>query len=175
MKKIILLIIVAMISLGAGVTARSGWPLLEKPAQPLPAFNLSDLSGKQHSISEWRGKILIINFWATWCPPCKKEIPEFVALQKQYGDQGLQFIGVAIDDKKSVGDFLSSTPINFPVLIAEDEGIALAHKLGDISGTVPFTIVVNAEDQIIHQHPGNFSKEQILEIVAPLLAKSKSR
>jgi thiol-disulfide isomerase/thioredoxin len=174
MKKITLFAIIALISLATGMMTRNGWSFLEKTSQPLPAFSLSDLSGKQHDIAEWKGKILIINFWATWCPPCKKEIPEFTALQKQYSAQGLQFIGVTIDDKDSVVDYLSSTKINYPVLMAEDEGIALAHKLGDISGTVPFTIVVNAEGQIIHRHPGNFSKEQILEIVTPLLANKSS-
>jgi thiol-disulfide isomerase/thioredoxin len=174
MKKIILFLIIAIISLATGMMTRNGWTFLEKTNQPLPAFSLTDLSGKQHDISEWRGKILIINFWATWCPPCKKEIPEFIALQKQYSSQGLQFIGLAIDDKEAVKEYLNQAPVNYPVLIAEEEGIALAHKLGDISGTVPFTVVVNREGQIIYRHPGNFSKVQILEIVAPLFANGQS-
>jgi thiol-disulfide isomerase/thioredoxin len=174
MKKLIVLISIALISLATGMMARNGWSFLENKSQPLPPFSLSDLSGKTHDIAEWRGKVLVINFWATWCPPCKKEIPEFMAVQKQYSSQGLQFIGVAIDDKEAVKEYLSQAPINYPVLIAEEEGLALAYKMGDISGTVPFTVVVSKEGQILHRHPGNFSKEQILEIVGPLLINSQS-
>lgn len=173
MKKVILIGIAAIISLGVGLLARNGWPVLDSVKQPLPVFSLPDLSGKLHSASEWQGKTLIINFWATWCPPCKKEIPEFIALQKLYADQGLQFIGVAIDEKDSVDEYLSFIDINYPILIASDEGVALAHKLGNLSDSVPYTIVVNAEGQIIHRHQGEFSKEQIVEIIKPLLTRNK--
>ncbi len=174
MKKIALFVIIGSIALAAGVMSRNGWSFLDKTTQPLPAFNLPDSSGKPHDIAEWRGKILIINFWATWCPPCKKEIPEFITLQNQYSAQGLQFIGVALEDKESVREYMNTVKINYPVLIAEDQGIALAFKLGDISGTVPFTVVVDQNGQIIYRHQGNFSKDQILSVIAPLLTGKKS-
>ncbi len=174
MKKIALFIIIGSISLTAGIMSRNGWSFLDKATQPLPAFNLPDSSDKPHDIAEWRGKILIINFWATWCPPCKKEIPEFIELQNQYSAQGLQFIGVALEDKESVHEYMNTVKINYPVLIAEDQGIALAFKLGDISGTVPFTVVVDQNGQIIYRHQGNFSKDQILSVIAPLLTGKKS-
>lgn len=174
MKKIALFIIIGSISLAVGVMSRNGWSFLDKTTQPLPTFNLPDSSGKPHDIAEWRGKILIINFWATWCPPCKKEIPEFITLQNQYSAQGLQFIGVALEDKESVREYMKTVKINYPVLIAEDQGIALAFKLGDISGTVPFTVVVDQNGQIIYRHQGNFSKDQILSVIAPLLTGKKS-
>ncbi|NOT13058.1 MAG: TlpA family protein disulfide reductase [Methylococcaceae bacterium] len=170
MKKNLLFIIIATLAITSGVLTRNSWSL-KQTTIPLPAFNLSDLSGKQHDISEWKGKILIINFWATWCPPCKKEIPEFIALQNDYSDQGLQFIGVAIDNRNDVNEFLTTIKINYPILIAEDEGIALINKLGDTSGTVPFTVVVDPDGQIIYRHPGNFSKNQIMALVGPLLTK----
>ena len=102
---------------------------LNKPAQCLYlTINLPDVFGNIHSISEWQGKILIINFWATWCPPCRKEIPEFIALQEQYSAKGLQFIGIAIDDQDSVQEYLVSTKINYPMLIGGVTGIALAQS-----------------------------------------------
>jgi thiol-disulfide isomerase/thioredoxin len=174
MKKIALFLLIGSISLAVGVMSRNGWSFRDKPSQPLPAFNLPDSSDKPHDISEWRGKILIINFWATWCPPCKKEIPEFISLQNQYSAQGLQFIGVALEDKESVREYMNTVKINYPVLIAEDQGIALAFKLGDISGTVPFTVVVDQNNDIIYRHQGNFSKDQILSVIAPLLDGKKS-
>jgi thiol-disulfide isomerase/thioredoxin len=174
MSKPILLILVAVISLGAGVVARSGWPTVEQPKQALPAFALTDLSGKQRNMNEWRGKILIINFWATWCPPCRKEIPEFIALQNDYSAQGLQFIGIAIEDKTSVVDFLKNLAINYPILIGENDGIALAHSLGNLSDSVPFSVVVDAQGQVIHRHQGEFSRQQIVEIITPLLTDAKT-
>lgn len=170
MKPTGLIIIAAVLALGGGIMARGFLsPVEQTSPMPLPDFNLPDVSGNLHSISEWQGKILIINFWATWCPPCRKEIPEFVALQKQYSAKGLQVIGVAIDDQNSVEEFLVSNKINYPILIAGVTGIALAQQLGNTVDAVPFTVVVNQQGQIIHQHPGEFSQEQIMEIITPLL------
>ena len=101
--------------------------------------------------------------------PACKEIPEFIALQEQYAAKGLQFIGIAIDDQEPVKEYLAKTKINYPILIGGDTGIALAHQLGNIIDAVPFTVVVNQQGQIIHQHPGEFSREQIMEIINPLI------
>ncbi len=127
------------------------------------------MSGDQRNVSEWQGKILVINFWATWCPPCRKEIPEFVALQEQYGDKGLQFVGIAIEDREPVSEYLNTIKINYPILIGGDKGIALAQQLGNIINAVPFTIVVNPQGQVIHRQPGEFSREKVLEIISPLM------
>ncbi|CAA9890330.1 Redoxin domain-containing protein [Candidatus Methylobacter favarea] len=170
MKRAALIGLVAAIALGAGISAARFLAHLEKTRQsPLPEFSLADLSGVQHSIYEWQGKILIINFWATWCPPCRKEIPEFIALQEQYATKGVQFIGVAIDEQEAVSRYLSSTKINYPVLMGEDKGIALAHQLGNIIDAVPFTLVVDQQRQIIHRQPGEFSRDEILKIILPLM------
>ncbi|MDD5462290.1 MAG: TlpA disulfide reductase family protein [Methylococcales bacterium] len=170
MKKTGLFIIVALLALGGGIVTKE---LLSKTAQtsqsPLPEFNLPDVSGNPHSISEWQGKILIINFWATWCTPCRKEIPEFIALQEQYAARGLQFIGIAIDDQDAVKKYLTSIKINYPILIGDVTGISLAHQLGNSIDAVPFTIIVDRQGQIVHRHPGEFSKEQITEIITPLI------
>ena len=170
MKATGLIIIAAVLALGGGILARG----LLSPAEqtspaPLPDFNLADVSGNQHTISEWQGKIRVINFWATWCPPCLKEIPEFIALQEQYAAKGLQFIGIAIDDQEPVTEYLATIKINYPILISGDTGIGLAHQLGNIVDAVPFTVVVNQQGQIIYRHQGEFSKEQILKIIEPLL------
>ncbi len=165
-----LILIAALLALGAGIMARGFLSPTEstKPT-PLPDFSLPDVAGNQHSISEWQGKIRVINFWATWCPPCLKEMPEFIALQEQYADKGLQFIGIAIDDQEPVEKYLASTKVNYPILIGDITGIALAHQLGNIVDAVPFTVIVNQQGQIIHQQPGEFSKEQIMKIITPLL------
>ena len=129
MKSTGLIIIVALLALGGGILAKGLLsPVEQTSPMPLPDIYLPDVSGNQHSVSEWQGKILVINFWATWCPPCLKEIPEFMALQEQYADKGLQFIGIAIDDQDAVEEYLVSNKINYPILIGGVTGIALANN-----------------------------------------------
>lgn len=170
MKKTALIFSLAIIALSLGLTTRHFSAASEKThATPLPAFSLLDLSDQQHNISEWKDKVLVINFWATWCTPCLKEIPDFVTMQSQYEDRGLQFIGIALDDKEPVAEFASSTKINFPILLGGENGIALAKQLGNLVQAVPYTIIVNRKGQIIHTHPGELSKERLLDIVKPLL------
>ena len=165
-----LFIILAVLALGGGIATRVFYSSNKLFTPPLLSdFSLNDVSGKQHNIIEWQGKIRIINFWATWCPPCIKEIPEFVSLQEQYASKGLQFIGIAIDDEVSVKEYLVKTKINYPILIADLEGIALAHQLGNSVDAVPYTLIVDQQGTIIHQHGGAFSKEQIIEVISPIL------
>lgn len=142
-------------------------PQMQQPI-PLMEFSLADISGNIRSISEWQGKILIINFWATWCPPCLKEIPEFIELQSEYAEQNVQFIGIAIDKPHLVDDYLSFIDINYPILIAETEGGKLSHKLGNTFDAIPYTVIVNQQSQIIFRHPGELSKQKLHGLIEPL-------
>lgn len=170
MKYTLLLIIAAVLALGGGIMAKRYVTTLENSSpMPLTDFSLQDLAGKPHRLSDWQGKVRVINFWATWCPPCLKEIPEFIAMQQQYSAQGLQFIGIAIDDKAAVAEFVNTTPINYPVLMASAEGIGLARELGNRFDTVPFSVIVDQHGSIIYRQQGELSREQILEIITPLL------
>ncbi len=170
MRQFLILFIVAIVALAGGITVKHYSQTPEQIAvSALPEFTLSDLSGQQHRTSEWRGKILVINFWATWCPPCLKEIPEFIKLQKQYTGQNLQFIGVAIDDDFAVADFIKTTPINYPNLLGQEQGISLAEQLGNAAGVLPFTVIVDPQGQIIHRQHGELSVEKILTVIKPLL------
>lgn len=131
----------------------------------LPMFSLPDTSEKMHAISEWQGKTLVINFWATWCQPCLKEIPEFIQLQKQYEKKNVQFIGIAIDELPAVMRYKNTVAINYPILISgEWEGFDLAQQLGNSSNTVPYTVVVNSVGNIIYRHAGAVKKDDLVTV-----------
>jgi thiol-disulfide isomerase/thioredoxin len=176
MKRSILIVTVAIIAFVGGLSVRN---LLSSPLdkakvsedshQKLTEFSLPDLSGKPHNINEWQGKVLVINFWATWCPPCLKEMPAFEAIHAEYEKKGLQFIGIALDDADLVKEFIASKLITYPILLGEDQGTKLAHDLGNIVNTVPFTVIVNKQGLVVKSHMGELTREQLLEIITPLL------
>jgi len=165
----ILIFFVSAIALIGGVYVQT---LSKEPSSiSIPALEISlpDVSGKQRNLSEWQGKIRIINFWATWCPPCLEEIPEFIKLQNEFKNNNLQFIGIAIEDKETVEKYLKDNPVNYPMLIGGDNAVTLAQQLGNIVNAVPFSLIVNQQGQIIHRQPGELSREKIIEIITPLL------
>jgi peroxiredoxin len=174
MKRSALIFAVAVVAFVSGISVRG---LLSSPLESasqtnqtkLPEFSLPDLSNQRHNIKEWQGKLLVINFWATWCPPCLKEMPEFVALQNEFSGKGLQFIGIALDDLEPVKEFVDSHKITYPILLGEDQGMKIAHDLGNIVNTVPFTVIVDKKGNIIKQKMGTLTREELLNVVSPLL------
>lgn len=134
-----------------------------------PAFELTDTEGKLRNVDEWNGKVLLINFWATWCPPCKKEMPAFMELQEQYADKGFQVIGIALDDLESVSDFVDTLGVNYPALIAEYAGIELSTEYGNQLGALPFSVFVDRNGKIVKTKTGELSKQQTESIILPLL------
>jgi len=114
--------------------ARRGGPPAPRLTQssPAPDFSLESLDGKSLRLSDLKGKAVLLNFWATWCSPCKIEMPWFVDLQRQYGPQGLQIVGVAMDDasKEDIAKFAKDMGVNYPILIGKE-------SVGDLYGGVP--------------------------------------
>jgi len=124
-----------------------------------PDFQLPDLNGKPHAVNEWDGKILVVNFWATWCTPCRHEIPFFNKLQAKYAKQGVQFVGVALDDINAVKRFLTVIPIDYPVLIGDDEAIPIAKAYGNSEGVLPYTVFIDKQGNIISIAEGGLSED----------------
>lgn len=174
MKKVLLIALVASLAAIAGFVVRQNMqrPAVNEYTAGQLNFSYPDINGQLQSIGQWHGKILVINFWATWCGPCLKEIPEFISLQQQYQASNVQFIGIAIEDRQPVADYLQRVKVNYPMLIAGDAGGTLARQLGNIINAVPFTVIVNQNGQIIHRQPGELSKTQFLEVLEPLLTKN---
>ncbi len=118
-------------------------------------FNLSDINGKKVRLSDFKGKVVILDFWATWCPPCKMEIPSFIELYKQYKNDGLVVIGVAIDNEIKVKNFVKEYKVNYPILIADETTII---KYGGIRG-IPTTFIIDKNGNIKNQYVGYRPKE----------------
>jgi len=135
----------------------------------LPTFSLPDLEGKAHTGAEWQGKILLLNFWATWCPPCRKEMPGFINLQDEYRDEGFQVVGIAIDEIDAVRDFSDTLGVNYVILIGETDAIALSSKLGNHFGALPYSVLVDREGLIRMVKPGELSEAALEAELAKLL------
>lgn len=140
-------------------------------SKPVPArpFTLPDTKGTAHNLSQWKGKVVVLNFWATWCPPCLKEIPEFVKLQKEFGGKGLQFIGIAIDDVQEVEEFIEMHEVNYPVLVGEENASEIAFMYGNQLGVLPFSVVINRKGDVISRHKGELQPQKLKKILLPLL------
>ena len=130
---------------------------------PRPEFAMQDINGKIRNIKDWDGKVILLNFWATLCPPCRKEMPGFVELQKEYGDQGLQIIGIAMDNEQSVRVFAKEIQVNYPLMAGDTETIELAKRYGDTIGALPFTAIINRKGEISSTFAGELSKSRALE------------
>ncbi len=134
-----------------------------------PLFKLKDLEGKVRDVKEWDGQVLMINFWATWCPPCRKEIPAFVELQEKYKNKGFTIVGIALDEKQAVIDFTDPMGVNYPILMGDSEGIKLSKAYGNRLGVLPFTVIIDRKGNIIHRQRTGLTYEQVEGMVKPLL------
>ena len=128
-------------------------------------FAAADLNGQIRNIKEWDGKIIFLNFWATWCPPCKKEIPAFIELQKAYGDQGLQIISIAIDEEEDVREYAKEMGMNYPIFATPTEGSMLAKRYGNGIGVLPYTVIINRDSEISNTFLGELSKKRAKELL----------
>lgn len=139
------------------------------PAAALFEARFNDLNGTMQPLSQWRGKILVVNFWATWCPPCREEIPEFIRLQDKYGQQGLLFIGIAIDQKDKVQAYADEMGINYPILLGELEAIDLAKRAGNRLGGLPYTVIIDRHGKIAASEIGGLTQAKLDTLIKPLL------
>ena len=131
-----------------------------------PGFSLTDINGKPLSLAQYKGKVVLLDFWATWCAPCKVEIPHFIALQDKYGTQGLQIVGLSLDDDaKPVVKFAEQMKINYPIAIADEK---LASKYGGVLG-LPIAFVIDKEGRIVHKHVGETAPDVFEKEVAELI------
>jgi len=159
-----------VVSVGLAAAAAGFWlgaPRVDA-ARALPQGALPDLDGRMRELKEWAGTPLVINFWATWCPPCREELPLLVSAQRRYAGR-VQLIGVAIDQRAAVERFVAELPLNYPQLIGLDAGLSWSAALGNGPGSLPYTVFVNAEGKITHTKLGGLGERELEELLRPIL------
>jgi thiol-disulfide isomerase/thioredoxin len=144
-------------------------PLPEAAGPALLQATLPDLAGAPQRLEQWKGKVIVINFWATWCAPCRDEIPALIKAQEQMGARGLQVVGIAIDQLDKVKPYAAEMGINYPILIGELEAIDLARQAGNELGALPFTVVLDRAGNAVRSELGRVTERKLDVLVGPLL------
>lgn len=140
----------------------------EAPAQAA-AFRLLDLDGEAHTLADFSGRFVLLNFWATWCPPCREEIPLLIAAQTRHGVHGLQVVGIAVDSAEAVAGFHVQTPFNFPSLLGGDDVLRLIGDYGNAAGVLPYSVLIGPDGRVLARHRGAFTADTLATLVAKYL------
>jgi thiol-disulfide isomerase/thioredoxin len=128
------------------------------PKTPLPEFRVRTLDGEEVSALSLRGRWVVVNFWATWCPPCVREIPDFIALQNEFGPERVRFLGLSVDDGEDVvRQFAARVSLNYPVAVVDEEVVGL---FGGVDG-LPTTFLVDPDGQMVNRHTGLITREEL--------------
>ena len=167
--------IIAFLGVGAAAGI-AGWLLSTRGALPLGSAQelrstqFTDLEGKARSLAEWEGRVRVVNFWATWCAPCREEIPMLVSLRDHLLASGVEFIGIAIDQAPKVAEFVRTARISYPILMAGAATFDLVRALGNPSGGLPFTVVLDKKGGVAHRNLGLVTREKIEQQVREALS-----
>ena len=162
----------------AGIIGAAGMFLLsERSSTSAPSLSANalyttqfvDLENKPVMIGRWQGKILLINFWASWCGPCKTEIPHLIDAQKSFAGKNVQVLGIAVDSLQNAKDFSGRLGINYPILVNQDGAIALSQKLGNVLGVLPFTVLIDQNGNVKAVEVGMLNESKINKLVDMLL------
>lgn len=163
----------ALAALGAGVwfgrSSLMGPPASGQPATALLGVSLPDPDGREQPLSQWKGKVLVVNFWATWCAPCREEMPMFMRLQQERGAQGIQFVGIAVDSVDKVRQFADELKLNYPTLIGGFGAMELSKTFGNTIMALPFTVIVDREGRVAHTQLGPLKEPQLSSILGQLV------
>jgi len=138
--------------------------------QALLQATLPDSEGGAQSLSQWRGRILVVNYWATWCPPCRDEMPGFSKLHSRYAARGVQFVGIAIDEAAKVRDFARATPVSYPLLVADQPFAETARALGNEPLAMPYTVVIDREGKLRAAVLGRVHEDALVGLLEGLVS-----
>lgn len=144
----------------------------EGSAERFYRLSLPDHLGQAQSIGQWRGQVMVLNYWATWCPPCKKEIPDLVRISRDFVDKGVVVVGLSIDDGERVRAFRDTLAMPYPVLVGDHSVLELSATLGNPTQGLPFTLLVGRDGQIVRRYIGLLDPQELRSDIKDLLAKA---
>lgn len=153
-------------------TAQNSDVKTSKNAWKMPAFNLQGLDGRYHRLKEWQGKVIVLNFWASWCAPCQYEISDLIRYQKNLSDKGLQIVSLGLDEERMLRNVHRSLEINYPVLILNPESSeteTILEQWGNQQRMIPYNVVIDRSGDIKYIHRGQLDEESFQEYILPLL------
>jgi thiol-disulfide isomerase/thioredoxin len=163
----VLIGVAALLALGIGIYAGFRQIVAGKSAvNAAYSMTLPDLQMHNQSFSQWKNKTLLINYWATWCAPCREEIPALIRIQSRNSGKNLQIVGIALDSPDQARAFAKSLGINYPVFVANMSTLDLLHSLGDDIGALPFTIVLSPGGRGAESHLGALTEPQMESLIA---------
>lgn len=174
MGQIRFLALVLVVSLAAGIAgfvAARHWYAAQSAeiGTAAPDVYLVELDGQRRPLSHWRGKLLLVNFWASWCAPCIKEIPLLVKAQNAYGARGLQIIGPALDEPDAVRALVQRFSVNYPVMADFASADAALKALGNEGGALPYTVLISPDGEILAKALGGMSADEIERLIETFL------
>ena len=162
----------AVLALAAGAyfgrAALTGTPGTQSQAA-IAGLALPDTTGQEQRLDQWRGKVVVVNFWATWCAPCREEMPEFIKAQNEWGAKGLQFVGIAVDSVGKVREFEKEIGLNYPTLVGGAGAMDLSKVLGNEYMALPFSVVIDRKGGIAYTQLGVLKPAKLQELVKQLL------
>ncbi|PTU32336.1 TlpA family protein disulfide reductase [Stenotrophobium rhamnosiphilum] len=172
-RKTVIVVVLALIGALGGLWTSHMWRSISAPTTPTlaPAISFNGLDGKPVTFAQYKGKLLLVNFWATWCAPCLNEMPLLVKAQKQYGAQGLQIIGPALDEAKDVQALATKLGVNYPVMADFASADAAMQTLGNKQGGLPFSVFINAEGMIVKTVLGELHEDDLHTLIKTHLPK----
>lgn len=168
----ILIILAAILGAGAGIGGYLYYETAQNQIQAnhRPIFQLPDLNDQLQSVEQWDGQVLVLNFWATWCPPCVREVPMLVELQQELGPKGLQIVGIAVDKRDAAQDFAEQAGVNYPILYGVQSALEVSLLYENDIGALPHTAIVDRQGQIRHIFRGELERQELETALTPLLA-----
>ncbi len=139
-------------------------------AHAVPSFDsvrYIDLKDRPRAFAEWSGKVVVVNFWASWCAPCREEMPMLNLLSQKWGPHGVEVVGVAIENKVSVKNFVQQFAITYPVLVGDSGALDLMRAAGNKAGALPFTVVLDKTGRQVARLTGKLTEQQVMDAVRP--------
>lgn len=165
----IIIAIILLLTLGVGFRYFFANSHTAASTQPLFAATFPNENGKPQSLKQYAGKIVVLNFWATWCEPCREEMPELSALHDAYKNKNVVVLGVAVDEVAAISEFSKETKVSYPLFAADMQGMEIASHLGNDKSVLPYTVIIKADGSVAKTYFGRVTKPLLEEALAKLI------